>query len=180
MKHPTRKGQAQMTETIAIIFIFFVLVLFGLLFYSRYQKVSLQQEAEEILATKAMEITVRTLFLPELLCTKGEAEPEENCVDMAKVEVLKERSEEDGTKYGGFFREGKRKEAYYFDLLSNSRITLQEVFPEAEEPIVLYDNAKKDWTKMEPTYFVVSLKDWEPDWPEPRYRFGYLKVEVYS
>jgi len=81
----TSKGQSHMTETIAILFIFFVLVFFGILFYYKYSQVSLKQEKEELLGKRAIETTLKALFLPELICSNGEAEPEDNCVDMLKV-----------------------------------------------------------------------------------------------
>jgi len=70
-----RKGQARMTETIAVLFIFFVLVLFGIVFYFKFQQISFKEKQEEQLASKAMEITLTTLFLPELQCSRGGAEP---------------------------------------------------------------------------------------------------------
>ena len=80
-----KKGQARMNETIAIVFIFFVLILFGIMFFYQYQKVAIKEKNEELLGNRAMDTTLKTLFLPELICTKGEAEPEDNCFDLMKL-----------------------------------------------------------------------------------------------
>jgi len=155
-----------MTETIAILFIFFVLVFFGILFYYKYSQVSLKQEKEELLGKRAIETTLKALFLPELICSNGEAEPEDNCVDMLKVRHANVT-----------FRLHNQT---YFDLLSYSKISIYKVYPESEikEPFVLYDKPKPDWEKKEATYFVLTLRDELQG--QDNYGFGYIKVEVYS
>ncbi len=160
-----KKGQVHLTETIAVIFIFFVLVLFGLIFYYKYQQIDFKEKQEELLASRAMETTVRALFLPELLCSRGAAEPEDNCIDLAKV--------------GPANRVFSDRINYYFEIFSYANITLQEVYPNSSsEPKVIYSKPKGNWTKSEPTYFVVTIRDEEQG--QVNYRYGYLKVEVFS
>jgi len=170
-----KNGQVRMTETIAILFIFFVLILFGIIFYYKYQQVSFKEKQEELLAARAMDTTLKVLFLPELMCSRGDAEPEDNCFDLAKLRGVNE-----------IFQEYLNK--YYFNIFSYAKITVQEVYP-GDRVWVLYDKEKKkmlddgnlvkDWEKKEPTFFVVTLKD-EINVGEPTYGFGYVMVEVYS
>ena len=61
-----KKAQLHMTETIAVIFIFFILVVFGMIFYAQYQKVAFKEKQEEILSTRAVQTTLRALYLSEL------------------------------------------------------------------------------------------------------------------
>lgn len=157
-----------MTETIAVLFIFFVLVLFGIVFYYKYQEVSFKEKQEEFLAMRAMDTTLKAILLPELVCSRTEAEPEDNCVDMQKLRMA-----------GSVFKENTDK--YYFHMFSYSQITVKELYP-GNESWKLYDKPKEEWSKKEPTYFIVSLRDDLRGLTtgNPFYGFGYIKVEVYS
>lgn len=158
----SRKGQIHLSETIAVLFIFFVLILFGIIFYYKYQQVAIKEKSEELLASRAMDTTLRVLFLPELICSRGEAEPEDNCIDLLKLRHANETIQD-------------HVEDYYFDLLSYATITIIQLSPD-ENTFVLYDKPKPGYTKKEPTYFVVSVRDDAMG----SYGFGYVKVEVYS
>ena len=166
MKKITRKGQLQMTETIAILFIFFILLLFGVIFYFRYQKIAFQEKQEELLGARAMESTLKTLFMPELICSRGEAEPEDNCFDVLKLnatqEVMRQYLDE-----------------YYFEIFSYATIIVQETYPE-NRTWVLYDKPKPEFTHKEPTFFVATLKNELAGNNQPEYGFGYVAVTVYS
>lgn len=165
-----KKGQMHVSETIAVLFIFFVLILFGLVFYFRYQQGALQEKREEMLDQRAMEVSTKTIFLPELMCSKGEAEAEENCLDMARVEHAQELFQ----KYGD----------YYFDAFSYAKITLHQVYPLPTQTWDLYDRPKLtvsgNKNQYEPTFFVVTLKNDLVSQGNPIYAFGYLEIGVYS
>lgn len=162
-----KKGQMQMTETIAILFIFFILLLFGIIFYFRYQQSAFQEKQEELLGARAIETTLKALFMPELICSRGEAEPEDNCFDVLKLDsasaTVKDYLDE-----------------YYFEIFSYASISVHQVYPDEEEKTwILYNKVKPDYTRKEPTFFVVTLKD-ELGGAVPKYGFGYISVEVYS
>ncbi|HLD79832.1 MAG TPA: hypothetical protein VJA18_04700 [Candidatus Nanoarchaeia archaeon] len=161
-----RRGQMQMTETIAILFIFFVLLLFGIIFYFRYQQSAFQEKQEELLGVRAMETTLKALFMPELICSRGEAEPEDNCFDTLKLDSADAVLEEN-------------KDEYYFEIFSYATITVHQVYPEEKE-WVLYEKLKPDYTRKEPTFFVVTLRDELSSSTQTQYGFGYVSVEVYS
>ncbi len=160
-----KKGQIRMSETIAVLFIFFVLILFGIIFYYNFQKVSIKEKQEEALAIRAIETTLKTLYLPELICSNGYGnEVEDNCFDLTKMKHAQELIVE--------------KEDYYFSLFGYSKITVYQLYPEGADPLVLYEKVKPDWTSKEPTYFVVALRDGLTGLEN--YKFAYLEVEVYS
>jgi len=162
----TRKGQLQMTETIAILFIFFVLLLFGVVFYFRYQKIAFQEKQEELLAARAMESTLKALFMPELICSRGEAEPEDNCFDVLKLNATQKTMQQ-------------YLDEYYFEIFSYATIEVQETYPE-NQTWILYDKPKPEFTRKEPTFFVVTLRDELAGINQPEYGFGYVSVTVYS
>ena len=160
------KGQLQMTETIAILFIFFVLLLFGVIFYFRYQKIAFQEKQEELLAARAMESTLKLLFMPELICSRGEAEPEDNCFDVLKLNATQKTMQQ-------------YLDDYYFEIFSYATIEVRETYPE-NKTWILYDKPKLDFTRKEPTFFVVTLRDELAGINQPEYGFGYVSVTVYS
>ena len=159
------KAQIRMSETIAILFIFFVLILFGLIFYFKYQGISLKEQQEETLANRAMDTTLKALFLPELICSEGNAESEDNCFDLMKIEHAHQ-----------VFQDNLNE--YYFDMFSYANITVFQTYPTPEK-YVLYEKVKPDYTRKEPTFFVVTLKN-ELITGEETYGFGYIVVEVFS
>ncbi|MEK6969880.1 MAG: hypothetical protein AABW48_05625 [Nanoarchaeota archaeon] len=161
-----RTGQIKISETIAVLFIFFVLILFGIIFYYKYQQAAFFEKEEELLGAKAIEITLKTLFLPELICSKGAAEPEDNCFDVLKLDSV------DKT-----FR--KYADDYYFDLFSYATISVKEVYP-GDSSWLLYDKPPLKINRKEPTFFVVSLRDDLTDENKPQYRLGYVEVVAYS
>lgn len=150
-----KSAQMQMMETIGVLFIFFVLVLFGIIFYFKFQQISLEQKEEELLAADAMDITLTALFMPEFQCSRGTAEAEDNCVDMSKLRAL------NGTM-PDYIND------YYFNLFGFSKIYVTSVYP-GNQTYVLYDKEKvstnsegeevSSWQLKESTYFVVTLKD---------------------
>ena len=176
-----KKGQMQMMETIGVLFIFFILVVFGMIFYFKYQQIALQDKQEELTAARAMDTTLVALFLPELQCSRAEAESEDNCIDISKLQALNETM----SSYSN---------DYYFNIFSYSRIYVEMVYP-TNYSWTIYDREKvkindagetvPDWEFKEPTFFVVTLRD-ELDvfgaatGHDSTYGFGYLVVEVYS
>ena len=181
-----KNGQIRMTETIAVLFIFFVLIFFGLVFYFTFQKNAVKEKQEELLGQRAIDTTLRTLFMPELTCTRGEVQPQGDCIDLAKLKSIEPR--EGSTRDGvttttstpqdqpTFFEQNA--DNYYFELLSFSKIIVTEVYPNANT-WVLYDKEKPKLIKKEPTHSVITLKEFDL-FGNVEYHFGYITVEVYS
>ncbi|MBI4983360.1 hypothetical protein HZC32_01845 [Candidatus Woesearchaeota archaeon] len=112
----TRKAQLHISETIAVLFIFFILIIFGIVFYYKYQQVALKEEHQKLLADRAIVTTLKVLYSPELKCTKQKAVPEEYCIDMMKLRQAND------TFY-------KHTNDYYFDLFSYAKIKVVEIYP---------------------------------------------------
>ena len=173
----SKQGQIHISETIAVLFIFFVLIVFGLIFYLNYQKVALKEKSEELLVARAMDTTLKALYLPELVCTRQESELQINCMDVMKLNSAEEIMLKDP---GG----------YYEQIFGYANITVYQVYPLNE------DGTLKEWTiydkkritmvdgepvvskRKEPTRFIVALRD-HSDKGTEEYHFGYVLVEVY-
>jgi len=181
----SKGGQAHMMETIGALFIFFILIVFAMMFYYNYQEVSLQEKSRELVASRAMHTTLISLFLPELQCSRGNSEAEDNCIDLMKLRSLNKTF-------------NKYSNEYYFNMFGYSNIYVQMVHP-GNKTWTIYEREKLTtdsdgnttiaWTFKEPTYFVVTLKDEVHgviDGNSTRnnnlgvYSFGYLVVEVFS
>ena len=180
-----KKAQIRITETVAVLFIFFILMGLGIVFYAKYHQIALLEERSELLQRRAIEITLKSLYLPELLCSRGEAVPEGGCIDLLKarhfVEIVQQQP------------------SYYFDLFSYSKISLHQLYPLSpcygsadlcqESGLILYDQPRTNEegsmeitssTNIEKTFFVVALRDETKGHNNPAYAYGYLEVGVYS
>ncbi len=123
-----KKSQIGMSETIAILFIFFILVAFGFMFYLRIHRASIKTQLEKSVDLMAIEITQKISFLPELQCSKKNIITD-NCIDILKLESAKAIINEN-------------KESYY-DLFSDSEIVVEEIYPK-KKTWILYNKTIED------------------------------------
>ncbi len=160
-----KKSQIQMGESIAILFIFFVLLIFGFVFYMNIMKGSAKVEVEENIQLKAVGIAQKASFLPELQCSEENVRVED-CIDRHKLEAVHNLLSENNI--------------YYFDIFEFSNISVRKVypFPEVGETIdwELYDNVPGEFTSKLSTFIPVSLFNSTTK----SYDFGILAVEVYT
>ncbi len=110
-----RKAQIQINETIIVLFIFFMLVIFGIVFFARVQKVNIQAEQRAIQNLDLIKVSQIINSLPELSCSVGNVQID-NCYDTMKVEAFKEILQDDKTYFSG-------------TLLYNTNITLKQYDP---------------------------------------------------
>lgn len=156
-----KRAQLQMTETVAVLIVFFILLLFGLLFYTRFQRSALDEQRAEFAGERAITISLTSLLLPELKCSKGDNVPVRDCVDLFKIDVAQQKMQEERD--------------YYFDLFGFARVSVEEYYP-GKNKWMLYENVNPDATSSVKTPIPVALYD-----PVQRtYRFGVLTIEVMS
>ncbi len=168
------KAQIQMTETIAVLFIFFVLLIFGMIFYYKYVGFSLKEEQQAAVERRAAEVVTKTIFMPEIQCTTGNLLQNVYCLDVMKMNVLP-------TLVSGHV------EDYYFSIFSFATVTVQELYPLSKEgkgrTWKIYDNPKKDFTFKKQSSFYVVLRDDAVRGQfsgRVKHSFGQVVVEVYS
>ena len=156
-----RKAQMRMMETIAVIFIFFILVLFGLIFFTQIQSSAFEERQAEAVAEQSISISLQAIFFPELQCSKGEGIPVRDCIDLFKLEAAQQKMQ--------------AEQDYYFDIFQFATITVQEIYP-GSRTWVLYNQTKEDATRRIRTPVPVSL--FEP--VQNDFRYGVLTIEVQS
>lgn len=155
-----------MTETIAVMFIFFILLSLGIVFYAKYSQKQAEAAEHERFGQKAMDMTLQAVFLPELICTNAEAETGSNCMDLQKLEYINDNK-------------GLSGDEYYFSLFSYSYIWVEQLSP-TEANYTIYNNTKEEYLEIIPSFFVVTLKDYLGTYSgKSDYNYGVLHVEVY-
>lgn len=153
-----RKAQIQIGETIAVLFVFFILIIIGFIFYVKVIKGNIEQEREELMQLKTIGIAQRVMFLPELQCSKDNIIID-NCVDVLKLDAAKEIM--------------KRNEVYYYDLLEFSDISIRRIYP-TEAKWSIYTRKTDDFKNKFVTNVPISLFD--PISGE--HNFGILTIET--
>jgi len=112
-----RKAQVKMFETIAVLVVFFFLLVFGVSFYFVLQRSSYNRQVERNSQLVSVEMTQKISDIPELDCALAGIQIE-NCVDSLKlgkfIEILQNSS----------------AKAAYFDILGYSKISVRTVYPE--------------------------------------------------
>lgn len=128
-----KKSQIKMAETIAILFIFFVLLMFGFIFYARIQKANYLQKTQENSILKAIQISEKVSFFPEIRCSFNNV-PTEDCIDLYKLNVASKNI--------------NNNKLFYFGIFEYARVTVEQIFPENQTPIILYDNPKPNYIDL--------------------------------
>jgi hypothetical protein len=163
-----KNAQIQMGENVIILFIFFILLIFGVVFYTKIQSGKVQQDISEDIEGRGLQIAQQVLFLPELQCTRDGVEIPD-CYDLYAMKSFSELSPNPS------FRDA------YVDLFGFTTITVFSIFPNKDDgEIVLYDNAKTDFTSKLPYYSPIIICDFSKNTEQKVCNFGVLKVDVYN
>lgn len=153
-----RKAQIQIGETIAVLFVFFILIIIGFIFYVRVIKSNIEVEKEELSQLRSVGIAQRVMFLPEVQCSEDNIIIE-NCVDILKLDSAQSLM--------------KANELYYYDMLEFSNVSIAQIYPNIAE-WNLYSRTAEDFSNKFVTNVPIALYD-----PTTRkYGFGVLKIET--
>ena len=158
-----KRAQIQIGETIAVLFVFFVLVAIGFVFYAAVIKSNVATEKEELSQLKSVGIAQRVMFLPEVQCSENNVVTE-NCVDAMKLDAAEKTMRDNSI--------------FYFDLLEFSEVNVTQVYP---PPTVtekskwsIYSRKTENSRNSFLTRVPISIFD-----PKTRtYRFGVLSIET--
>tara|TARA_Y100000034_G_scaffold101681_1_gene126124 strand:+ start:304 stop:786 length:483 start_codon:yes stop_codon:yes gene_type:complete len=159
-----KKAQLQIAENIGILVVFFILLVFGLVFYVSVKETTYESTIQEFSELSTVSTSQKALNMPELLCTKGFNVFENYCFDTYKLKLL--------TKY--LKKNPLIRDTIYFDKFKNSVISVEEVYPKYKK-WVLYNRTleKVDSSK---TQLPISLFNASSD----EYYFAVLTVEVFG
>ncbi|MFH1054016.1 MAG: hypothetical protein V1740_06380 [Candidatus Woesearchaeota archaeon] len=125
MKMRTRKGQIRIGESMAVMIVFFFLLMFGYSFYINIQKQQFARDLKESSENIAVQVAQKIYFLPELQCSSGVRFVRESCYDQMKIE--------------GFIKmmngNSNLRELFYKEAIGISKIDFHQVYPRKKEII---------------------------------------------
>ena len=158
-----KKSQIQIGETIAVLFVFFILIVIGFVFYISIVKSNVESEGEELSQLASIQVVQKVTSMPELQCSQDVVKEEPNCIDVLKLGAAKKVISENP--------------AYYFDLFGFGEINVKDIYPNPDSPLVnIYSNNVQDYKNKFVTNFPVSLYD-----PiEKTSKFGILTIVTLS
>ena len=161
-----RRSQISLAESVAVVFVFFLLVVAGFIFYSKIEKRDIIKEREEFQELGTIEISQLISFLPEIQCSRDNV-PTYNCFDILKLK--------------GLISSAKRNRLHYYDIFRNSNITIKQIYPEGDSSWNIYENVR-NWTRKLSTQVPVSLFNATGD-PlqniDPYFAFGVMTIDVF-
>ncbi|MEK6984477.1 MAG: hypothetical protein AABX33_07930 [Nanoarchaeota archaeon] len=162
-----KKSQIQIGETIAVLFVFFILVAVGFIFYAMVIKGNIGSEQDEASQLRAIGIAQRAMFLPELQCSKDVITEETDCIDILKLKTAE------------VLMKQRQNEIYYYDMFEFSEINITQIYPQ----ITGLD--KSQWTiysrkRQNSPKFITNIPVSLYDSITKTYRFGILSVETFS
>jgi len=161
-----KRAQIRMGESIAVMFIFFLLIIAGFIFYSKIEKRNIGLEKDESADLRAIETAQVVSFLPEIQCIQENVQVY-NCFDILKIIGMKGVTE--------------NNKLYYYDLLQYSNITIEQVYPNSVSSWNIYSNVREDWKKKISTQIPVALFNATGNGLDikPYYAFGVMYVDVF-
>ena len=156
----SRKSQIQIGETIAVLFVFFILIIVGFIFYVKVIKGNIELEKDELSQLRSIGIAQRVMFLPEVQCSEDNIIID-NCIDILKLDSAQKLMREN--------------EVYYYDMLEFSDVSILQIYP-IEAKWSIYSRKTDDFRNKFLTNVPISLYD-----PASRkHGFGILSVETLS
>lgn len=158
-----KNAQIQMLETIAVLFIFFILLLIGFVFYTNVIKGSIEIQKEENVQLKSIEVAQRASSLPELQCSEDNI-VSDNCIDLIKLETASIVIQ--------------ANDIHYYDRLLFSTIKVTRVYPKdplADNEWTLYDRPLEEFSNKILTNIPISIFNPVTN----KKSFGVMTVELY-
>ena len=123
----TKKAQIKMTETFAILFIFFILLVLVVSFFAKFQKVGFDRAKAEKTDLRSIETVQKVASLPELQCSTKDIVTEA-CYDLLKLEYF------DDLVDSGNPADNQKLIEQYHDLFGYSNISVRRIFPIINNP----------------------------------------------
>ncbi|MFQ5475144.1 MAG: hypothetical protein ACE5DM_04875 [Candidatus Nanoarchaeia archaeon] len=157
-----RKAQVRMGETIAILFIFFLLLVVGAVFYVKIKAVSVSRDISEFRDVRAVELSQTISFLPEFQCTEVNV-VEPGCFDIYKLMAMEKVSQEPEHK------------AFYLRELGQVLIEVIKIYPSGGV-IVPYNNSPGNFSLASQSNVPVALFNVSSG----QYYFGVLRITTYK
>ena len=183
-KMKQQKGQIQLGESIFVVIIIILMIVFGLVFYSGASKTSIDDESSGFDDLESISITQYVTSLTELQCSLQEVEFP-NCFDASKLDSFERLLLATG---------GDTAKEFYFSQLGNAKLEITQVFPFIpsiddplepkswliyhNEPVVSEDLAKGITTRTTESRINLPVSIYDPI--RDTYDFGIITITRYG
>ena len=172
-KKYSRKGAAEMNETILVMLFVFILISLSMIIYYKASSGNIKERGFELSEQSASVLLNSITGMPELKCGN------EDCLDMIKIIAFKDVI--------------KNNEAYYKKVFGNKKIFIEKIYPESIEKecsliefnsdvfpancnkITIFENGIANYASRAIVSSSVSLYDSE----HSAHSVGKLTIEVY-
>ena len=149
-----------MGETIAVLFVFFILIAVGFIFYGRVIKGDIETQKDESSQLKSIGVAQKLMFLPELECSENNI-VKEHCIDILKLEFSQQIM--------------AANQIYYYDLFGFTSVNISQIYPEKKSWMV-YSRMPQGYKNKYVTHVPVSVYD-----PAKKtYGFGIIAIFLIS
>jgi len=161
-----KRAQIKSFETIAVLVVFFFLLVFGMSFYSRIQFSSFNKQRAQSADISVINTALKAAHLPELKCVLTGI-TKQNCVDILKVEQLELLMvNPDSLTIQSYFR-------LFQDAVVNITRLDETGIPKSSH--LIYNRPNLNSSNQPRIHAPVKIYD-----PvSKRYDFGYIEVTVY-
>jgi len=166
-----KKAQIQLGESIFVVMIIILIIVFGLVFSSQAEKDVVTQRSEKFTNLNSIMLGKYASSLAELRCSSLEVQ-ELSCFDIQKIEAFIELQE----KQSDFVAE------YYFTKLGDANISLDLIYPVNKTFEIYYNGLGKDNLgkpiKAEENRIIIPVSAYDD--VTQQYSFGVLQIIQYN
>ena len=162
-----KKSQIKLFESLAVLVVFFFLLVFGISFYFVLQKASINRQLTQQEELKFIQLVQKVSTLPELECSEVGIQLD-NCIDILRLKTMQ-----------SLLVSSAAVRQKYYDIFGFSRIVVEKIYPEESERITLIDQQRS--TSNNATAFdvvQVPLALYNP--LDKSFSFGVLEVRRYA
>lgn len=161
-----KKAQIKMVESVFVVIFFFMLLMIGVVFMSKFQKTESVKITSEKDMKRAVQLAQSFSSLPELSCSINNV-IEENCIDLVKLKKMVDLNKTD--------------HLYYFDLFKYGSVNVEVLElstggePSWDGPYIIYHQEK---TNVDYSTIPLPMTIYDPT--EKIYKFGIMSVTFYE
>ncbi len=166
------RAQIQLGESIFVVIIIILLIVFGIVFYAQAQREGISDDVQQFNDLETIAITQYATSLTELECSLQEVQYP-NCFDKTKLDAFIQLV--DGTG------EETAKE-FYFSQLGNARLEITQIFPlpvSIDDQVIwlIYDNQPANTASFSQARADIPINIYDPI--EDTSAFGTLTIIQY-
>jgi hypothetical protein len=148
-----KRAQLKLGETIAVLVVFFILIMVGLVYYTDFRSKSIEEQRTEDKEMEAIEIANRMLMLPEVKCSEYQCIGCTDAIDLMKLDNMV--YDNYGEQNKGFAYKNVKD---YFEMFGYSTISLTLIYPDytSIDPLTFSGSAYMTYNNANQPYSDIS------------------------